>query len=163
IRLRADARGPDHAARHARPPLRARHAPAAERRPRRVGTVARRRRAHSSNDARAGAHPWGANVDASPRRTPGLARRVLRLAPALGLRCRAATPVDGPPPRARDLLLRRLPAVVAGAPRPPLEWGEGGLPLRCVRPGQSARPAARTAPSPRLPLLRPRAAPLGTE
>src|SRR5207237_6357829 len=95
----------------------------------------------------------------------GLARGLLRLAPAVPVRRGAAAPGLAPARRARELPPRRLPRLVAGAPgrAAGAEPGrEGRLPLRRVRPREPARPAARAPPAPALPRLRARAgAPLG--
>ncbi len=97
-------------ARHARAALPADDAPAPERRPRRVGAAPLRARPDAAAWRR---HSSGSRVrapDPPARRAPDLARHLLRLAPALGVRRRPAPPVDDPPRRARLLLRRRLPA-----------------------------------------------------
>src|SRR5581483_8563445 len=133
-RLRRDARDPDWAARHAGAPLPADDAPAAERRARRVGPAARRPRADTGYGRADRAHPRRARADASARRPADLARHVLRLAPAVGVRRGAPPPVDDPPRRARELLRRGSAPLVARIPRPPDERDEGALPVRRLRP-----------------------------
>src|SRR5581483_6139327 len=88
----------------------------------------------------------GSGTDPATRRAPDLALDVLRLAPALALRCRAPPPGLAPPPRAPLLLPRRRAALVAGpaggAAPPPL-GREGRVRVRRVRPREPARALAR--------------------
>src|SRR2546423_2546057 len=140
-------------------------APAPERRARGVGTGAPRRR--PLPPARRAAHAPGgrARADEPFRRAADLARRLLRMAPAVAVRHRAPAPGLAPARRARELPPRRLPRLVAGAPgrAAGAEPGrEGRLPLRRLRAREPARTAARAPPAPPLRRLQACAgAPLG--
>src|SRR5581483_10447468 len=95
------------------------------------------------------------------RRAPALARDVLRLAPAVAVRPRAAPPALAAPPRAPHLPRRRHLPLVAGDPRLAVGRREGRVPLRRLRARLPARAPARAHPARHLLLLRPRAPHVG--
>src|SRR5579884_2672423 len=136
-------------------------APAAERDPRRVGAHARGA-GHLAADGRSGRTcPRVEGRGPSRRRAAALARRLLRVARAPGLRLRARAPVVADPPRACVLLRHRAPRLVAasaGRPAPTGVRQACGLRVLGVRPRLAARPAARAPPEAGLRLLRRRAA-----
>src|SRR5207245_2940162 len=102
-----------------------------------------------------------ARADAA--RATGLARHVLRLARAVGLRFRPPPPDDRAPRRAFDVPRCGRTLLVARRARPGRVGGEGAVPLRRVRAGEPAGTAARAAAAPGLFVLRARASPLGAE
>ena len=152
-RVRAPARRPDHARRHARAPSVAADALAPERRARGMGAASVRARTHRRDGRPARARPGCAGRHPPTRGAAGLASDVLRLASPLGLRRRARPPVDDPPPRARHIHGRR-PPLVAGRPRAPVHRRQVAVRLRRVRPRQPTRAPPRAPPASGLPLLR---------
>src|SRR4029079_5998020 len=132
-------------------------APAAERRPRGVGSPAARAR----DPAAARRAGGGVPSLPAPHRAPALARRLLHVAPALDLRHGAAPPAFAPPSRAPHVPRRGHLRLVARRARERLGRREGRLPLRRLRARLAARPAARVDPARDLSLLHPRAAHLG--
>ena len=113
--LRADPRGLRDAAPHARAPLPALGAPAPERRPRRVGAGALRARAAARGwrPRPAGPRPSGSSRIRSSRSRSGSARTSPGTSPPPTTRHSGIRRAD--PRRARLLLRRRLPLLVAGA------------------------------------------------
>src|SRR5919199_3008338 len=150
-----------HAARDDRAALPAVGSPAPERRPGGMGAGSRGACARAVARAGVGAVSTRACGDPSARGAARLAALLVRLAPAGAVRHGAGTPELSPPPRAHELLRDRRAALVADRPQTPLGRWKGAVPLRRVCPRLAAGPAARSAPPPRLRLLRAGAAPLG--
>src|SRR5205085_1977343 len=142
------------------PALPAARPPPAERDPRRVGAALRGARRIQRDGGRARAQRRLAVRRPPRRRTPALARQLLRLARAGGLRRGARSANVADPCRAPLLLRDGDPAVVAAPPgraEAARVRRARRVRVRGVRARGAARAPARAAAAPGLRLLRPRA------